>query len=210
MYGAALFRLRETDFQETKHFGGISPAWPIDYSDLEPFYTEAEKLYSVHGQRGVDPTEPHTSEEYPLPPLKHEPSMQELYDSIQSLGYKPFPLPIGVRLGDNGKVGSSPVRLSNFDGFPDPTEAKADAQVVSLHQALLHPNVKLLTGAHVDKLITDKSGKRIAVVEVTRGVEKLSLEGDLVVLAAGAVNSAALLLRSNGRQFSQGDRKSVV
>jgi choline dehydrogenase-like flavoprotein len=204
MYGAALFRLRETDFHETKHFGGISPAWPIDYKDLEPFYTEAEVLYSVHGQRGIDPTEPRASMAYPLPPLKHEPSMQELFDNIQSLGYKPFPLPIGVRLGENGRVGSSPVRLSNFDGFPDPTEAKADAQVVSLRQALLLPNVTLLTGAHVDKLITDLSGKRIAVVEVTRGSEKLSFESDIVVLSAGAVNSAAILLRSSGRQLPNG------
>ncbi|MCI0751237.1 MAG: GMC family oxidoreductase [Flammeovirgaceae bacterium] len=196
MYGGALFRLRESDFKETKHFGGVSPAWPISYEELEPFYTEAEKLYSVHGERGVDPTEPKATSGYPFPPLKHEPSMQELYDNIQSLGYKPFPLPIGVRLGENGRGGSSPVHLSNFDGFPDPTEAKADAQVVSLKEALKAPNVHLLTHVHVDKLITDKSGKRIAVVEATRDGKKISFEGDVVVLAAGAVNSAAILLRS--------------
>ncbi len=197
MYGAALFRLRESDFQETKHFGGTSPAWPIGYDTFEPFYTEAEKLYSVHGERGVDPTEPKASVKYPHAPLKHEPSMQELYDSIKQLGYKPFPLPIGVRLGENGKQGSSPIHLSNFDGFPDPTEAKADAQVVSLSEALKAPTVTLLTRAHVDQLIVDKSGKRVAVVEVTRDGEKISFEGGIVVLAAGAVNSAVILLRSN-------------
>ena len=204
MYGAALFRLRENDFKETKHVGGISPAWPISYEELEPFYTEAEKLYSVHGERGVDPTEPKTATAYPHPPLRHEPSMQELYDSIHQLGYKPFPLPIGVRLGENGKAGSSPVHLSNFDGFPDPTEAKADAQVVSLKQALMAPNVTLLTRAHVDRLITDKSGKRISVVEVTRDGQKITFESGVVILAAGAVNSAAILLRSGGRQFAEG------
>jgi choline dehydrogenase-like flavoprotein len=204
MYGAAMFRLRESDFKEIKHFGGLSPAWPIQYDEFEPFYTEAEKLYSVHGERGVDPTEPKAKSGYPFPPLKHEPSMQELYDSIRSLGYRPFPLPIGVRLGENGKEGSSPVHLSNFDGFPDPTEAKADAQVVSLKQALKAPNVSLVTGAHVDRLLTDKSGKRISVVEVTRNGEKISFEGDVVVLAAGAVNSAAILLRSNGRSSPHG------
>ncbi|MEO7991793.1 MAG: GMC family oxidoreductase [Chryseolinea sp.] len=204
MYGAALFRLRESDFKETKHIGGISPAWPISYDDLEPYYTEAEKLYSVHGERGADPTEPKASTAYPHPPLKHEPSMQELYESINQLGYKPFPLPIGVRLGENGKSGASPVHLSNFDGFPDPTEAKADAQVVALKQALMAPNVTLLTRAHVDRLLTDKSGKRISVVEVTRDREKIAFESDVVVLAAGAVNSAAILLRSGGRQFMEG------
>lgn len=198
MYGAALFRLRESDFMETKHFGGISPAWPVGYDEFEPFYTEAEKLYSVHGERGVDPTEPKTKSPYPFEPLQHEPSMQELFDNIRTLGYKPFPLPLGIRLGENGKEGYSPVRLSNFDGFPDPTEAKADAQVVTLRQALKAPNVTLLTKAHVDKLITDKSGKRISVVEVSHRGEKFSFEADVVVLAAGAVNSAAILLRSKG------------
>lgn len=204
MYGGALFRLRESDFKEVNHFGGISPAWPIRYEELEPYYTEAERLYSVHGERGIDPTEPKTESSYPFPALKHEPDMQELYDNIRLLGYNPFPLPIGVRLGENGKEGSSPVHLSNFDGFPDPTEAKADAQVVSLKQALTFPNVTLLTHAHVDRLITDKSGMRIALVDVTRDGEKISFESDVVVLAAGAVNSAAILLRSHGKSNPNG------
>lgn len=204
MYGAALFRLRESDFKDTKHFGGVSPAWPIEYDELEPFYTEAEKLYSVHGERGIDPTEPNAKSGYPFPPLKHEPSMQDLFDSIRGLGYRPFPLPIGVRLGENETNGSSPINLSNFDGFPDPTEAKADAQVVALREALKSWRVTLLTRAHVDKLVTDKSGKRISTVEVTRDGEKISFEADLVVLAAGAVNSASILLRSRNLANSSG------
>lgn len=204
MYGAALFRLRESDFKNTRHFGGISPAWPIQYEELESFYEEAEKLYSVHGERGIDPTEPKAKTGYPFPPLKHEPSMQDLFDSIRGLGYRPFPLPIGVRLGENSPNGSSPVHLSNFDGFPDPTEAKADAQVVSVREALKSPNVTLLTGAHVNRLLTDKSGKRISIVEVTRDDQHFSFEGDVVVLAAGAVNSAAILLRSGNLANSSG------
>ncbi len=204
MYGAALFRLRESDFRDTRHFGGVSPAWPIQYDELESFYTEAEKLYSVHGERGIDPTEPKANSDYPFPPLKHEPSMQDLFDSIRGLGYRPFPLPIGVRLGENANNGSSPIHLSNFDGFPDPTEAKADAQVVALREALESRNVTLVTMAHVDKLVADKSGKRISQVEVTRDGEKISFESDLVVLAAGAVNSAAILLRSGNLANSSG------
>lgn len=204
MYGAALFRLRESDFKNTKHYGGLSPAWPIQYDEFEPFYTEAENLYSVHGERGFDPTEPRSTAKYPFPPLKHEPSMQELYDSIRGLGYRPFPLPIGVRLGENNIDGSSPVHLSNFDGFPDPTEAKADAQVVALREALKSSDVTLLTRAHVDKLLKDKSGKRISVVQVTHDNEKISFEADIIVLAAGAVNSAAILLRSDNLANSSG------
>ena len=204
MFGAALFRLRESDFNAVKHYGGLSPAWPITYDELAPFYEEAEKIYSVHGQRGADPTEPRSNNQYPFPPLQHEPSMQELYNSISSLGYNPFPLPLAVRLGENGKTGSSPIRLSNFDGFPDPTEAKADAQVVTLRQALKLPNVTLVPGARVDRLVTDKSGKRISTVEVTKDGEKIILEGNIVVLAAGAVNSASILLRSASANFPNG------
>jgi choline dehydrogenase-like flavoprotein len=204
VYGAAMFRFRENDFKETKHFGGISPQWPLTYEEFEPFYTEAERLYSVHGERGVDPTEPRSQSAYPFPPLEHEPSMLELYESIRSLGYRPFPLPLGVRLGDNARSGLSPVRLSHFDGFPDPTEAKADAQVVPLRQALATPNVTLLHNAEVTKLLTDKSGRRISVVEVIKDNERVAFEADVVVLAAGAVNSAALLLRSHNHLFPQG------
>jgi choline dehydrogenase-like flavoprotein len=204
VYGAALFRFRESDFKATRHYDGISPAWPIGYDDFEPFYTEAEKLYSAHGERGLDPTEPKCSESYPLPAIEQEESMRELYENFSSIGLRPFPLPLGVRLNGDSKLASSPVRLSNFDGFPDPTEAKADSQVVSIRQALMSPNVTLLTHAHVDKLITDKSGKRISVVEVTYQNEKVLFEADIVILAAGAVNSAALLLRSHNHRFPNG------
>src|SRR3954463_11189482 len=70
-YGAALFRMRERDFGMVKHFGGISPAWPISYDELEPYYTEAEYLYQVHGERGVDPTEPRASKPYPHEAVSH-------------------------------------------------------------------------------------------------------------------------------------------
>ena len=49
MFGAALYRLRKEDFGEMQHYDGISPAWPITYDELEPYYTEAEQLYQVHG-----------------------------------------------------------------------------------------------------------------------------------------------------------------
>src|SRR5262245_3194241 len=72
-YGAALFRLRERDFGEIAHAGGLSPAWPISYADLEPYYTRAEHLYQVHGEHGLDPTEPWTSAPYKHPAVRHEP-----------------------------------------------------------------------------------------------------------------------------------------
>src|SRR5262245_30287602 len=97
-YGAALFRLRREDFGEIKHHGGISPAWPISYTDLEPYYTKAEQLYQVHGQRGEDPTEPMAGAPYPHPPVSHEPRIQQLSDDFARLGLRPFHTPLGVML----------------------------------------------------------------------------------------------------------------
>src|ERR671927_135916 len=99
-YGAALFRLRKEDFGEIRHHGGISPAWPISYDDLEPYYTQAEYLYHVHGERGVDPTEPPASRPYPHPAISHEPRIQQLSDDLASWGYQPFHVPLGVKLDE--------------------------------------------------------------------------------------------------------------
>ena len=97
-YGAILFRLRERDFGEVQHYGGLSPAWPISYQDLEPYYAEAEKLYLVHGQVGEDPTEPPRSGPFPYPAVSHEPRIQQLSDDFEKTGHHPFHLPVGIDL----------------------------------------------------------------------------------------------------------------
>src|SRR3712207_2636322 len=121
MFGAALFRLREADFGEIRHAEGVSPAWPIAYGDLAPYYTRAERLYHAHGQRGIDPTEPPIDDPYPFPPLPHEPRIQQLEHDLKKLGYRPFPLPLGVRLGDDKPYPQAMINLSTFDGYPDPS-----------------------------------------------------------------------------------------
>src|SRR6516164_2401370 len=118
-YGAALFRLRKEDFGEIRHHGGISPAWPIGYADFEPYYSEAEQLYHVHGEHGVDPTEPPASRPYLHPPVSHEPRIQELYDGLRAVGYHPFPLPLGILLDEAGgkpKSHSACIRRLDTDG----------------------------------------------------------------------------------------------
>jgi choline dehydrogenase-like flavoprotein len=196
MYGAALFRFRETDFKEVKHYGGTSPAWPFGYDTLEEYYTTAEKLYSVHGKRGIDPTEPPASVDYPLPPLAYEPLIKDLDKKLKQVGLKPFPLPMGIRLPQDYTATEAPVVLENFDGFPDPTDSKADGQVMCLRPALMNKNVTLLTHAYVEKLITNTKGDKITSVLVEVKGEKIIFNADTVILACGAVNSAALLLRS--------------
>lgn len=203
VYGAALLRMREHDFGEVRHFGGISPAWPISYEVLEPYYTAAERLYCVHGQRGLDPHDPPASAPYGWGPIQHEPRMLELFGGMTALGLRPFPIPLGVRLESDDRA-HAPPRLSNFDGYPDLTETKADAHVCAIRPALAHPNVTLLTGAFVERLVTDPSGREVREVIVQRGGERLVFSAGTVVLACGAINSAALLVRSASAKHPAG------
>jgi choline dehydrogenase-like flavoprotein len=215
MYGAALLRLREDDFEAVQHYGGISPAWPLKYPDFEPYYTEAEHLYQVHGERGIDPTDPPASAPYPFPPLPFEPRMGEVYEQLESNGYRPFPIPLGLRTDEGSGVPSSlraPAPLSYFDGYPDPLERKADAHVIAVQPALGQERVTLWTGAYAERLETDSSGKRVTGVVVRRDREMVTVEADVVVAACGAVNSAALLLRSANDKHPYGlaNRSSLV
>ena len=203
VYGAALLRMREEDFGEVKHHGGISPAWPISYQDLAAYYLEAEQLYAVHGERGSDPTEPADASPYPKPPLKHEPRIQQLYDDMKELGLNPFPLPLGLRTDASNNT--APYVLDRFDGFPDPTERKADAHVVGINAALASPNVTLRTNCTVNRLATNESGTEIKQVNATLADgTAVSFTGNIVVVSCGAINSAALLLRSKSNQHPNG------
>ncbi len=199
-YGAALFRLRKEDFGELKHHGGISPAWPIEYNELEPYYTQAEQLYHVHGLRGEDPTEPQASAPYPHPPVSHEPRIQQLSEDFAELGLKPFHVPLGVMLDEKSRRTSTCIRCGTCDGFPCLVNAKSDAQTCAVDPALKHSNLVLLTNSKVEQLLTDPSGARVTKVRVRRDDVVEEYSADVVVVSCGAINSAALLLRSaNGK-----------
>ena len=203
-FGAALFRLRKEDFGEIKHHGGISPAWPIAYDDMEPYYNEAERLYRVHGQRDEDPFDPPASSPYPHPAVSHEPRIQQLSDDFARLGLHPFHTPLGVMLDEKNPRASKCIRCDTCDGFPCLVYAKSDAQVCAVDPALQHANVSLMTNAYVEKLATDASGRRVSKVIVNHNVGREELSADIVVSACGAINSAALLLRSKNDQHPRG------
>jgi choline dehydrogenase-like flavoprotein len=203
-YGAILFRLRERDFEEVQHYGGVSPAWPLSYQDLEPYYAEAERLYLVHGQAGEDPTEPPRSGPFPYPAVSHEPRIQQLHDDFERTGHHPFHLPVGIDLDETDPEAGRCVRCNRFDGFPCLTDGKADAHVLCVRPALEHDNVTLVTHAKVEKLITDSSGGSVTEVVVDRKGARETYSGDVVVVSCGATNSAALLLRSASDRHPNG------
>lgn len=199
-YGAAMFRFREKDFGEVIHEEGVSPAWPIAYADLESWYGQAETLFGVRGLGGADPTDPPRSKDYILKPVPHEPVMNAIEQRLREKGLKPFPMPCAVDLGTGGRC----LRCENCDAFPCKIDAKGDAEIKLIRPAVAHSNVDLVTGAQVVKLVADSSGRRIVAVDVLINGLLERITADVFILSAGAINSAALLLRSADAQNPRG------
>lgn len=186
-YGAVLIRYRREDFSPLTHMGGSTPGWPISYEEVEPYYCRAEHMYSVRGKAGDDPTEPPHSAPYPFGPVPDEPAIAELRVRLSSVGLHPSHLPLGVDLDRWLSRAKTP-----WDAFPDTNGGKIDAETGGLEAALKHNNVTLRTHAQVKRLLTAEEN-RISEVELQTGE---ILSAPVIVLAAGAVNSAALLLVS--------------
>jgi len=178
VYGAAMFRMRAEDFGVIQHKGGISPAWPISYSDLEPYYTRAEELFHVHGDLGeaptvaggygssFDPTEPYHSKKYPYAAFSNEPRMQSIEQDVRSLGIHTFPIPLGLKLNEADPVTSKCIRCDTCDGYPCLVHAKSDADINCIRQIMHLPNVTLMTNSRAIRLLTNSTGTAVTAVEV--------------------------------------------
>jgi choline dehydrogenase-like flavoprotein len=204
MFGAALYRLRENDFAEVKHYDGISPAWPITYLELEPYYTRAEELYRVHGLRGRDPTEPPASGPYPYDPISNEPRIQRLFDDLEVAGYHPFPAPSAVMMNEHDMAYSRCIRCQTCDGFPCLVHAKSDAEIIAVRPALEFPNVTLLRSAKALMLKTNAAGTAVTEIIAEVSGQQETFRGDIVVVSCGAANSAKLLLMSANDKHPNG------
>jgi choline dehydrogenase-like flavoprotein len=200
MFGACLARLRPPDFEEYGLDDGSSPAWPIEYGDLEAYYGQAEQIWGVRGGGGGDPMEPPRSSPYPFPPLEHEPQVAELAERLREQDLHPYTLPMGVDYGDGGPC----VRSRYCDGFACPLHAKCDADIRCVRPALQSPNVSLRTRTFVERLVTDSSGRRVVAAEVRVDGVHQRVVADQFIVCAGGVNTAALFLRSASANHPNG------
>lgn len=199
-WGSVLYRLRREDFDEVQHVDGVSPAWPIDYDTLAPYYDRAERLYQVRGQHGVDPTEP-AREPYPYDAVPHAAGMQQIVETLRQQGLHPSPLPLGLlRMGERNGC----ILCNTCNSFPCKLHAKSEADICCVRPAITRSNVTLWTQALARRLVTDASGRRVEAVEVERNGETLRVSAPLFVVSCGAVNSAALLLRSGNPRHPAG------
>ncbi len=207
-YGAALFRFRERDFDDVDHWGGVSPAWPVRYADMEPWYGEAERLFKVHGDDGGDRTAPSRSTPYPFPAIESQSIVARMADRMRQNGISPSALPSGVHAGAAGRC----ILCRTCDGFPCKIAQKSDAETTGLEPAMATGRVDLMVRAFARRLILSPDGKRIEAVEVDHGGEVKRLSAPLFVISCNAVNSAALLLRSaaTGAEKGVANRSDVV
>ena len=232
VYGAAMFRMRAEDFGVIHHKDGISPAWPISYADLEPYYTRAEELFHVHGDLGTapllpggfgssfDPTEPFHSKRYPYPAFSNEPHMQSIEDDVRKLGVNTFPIPLGLKLNEADPFASKCIRCDTCDGYPCLVHAKSDADINCIRQIMHLPNVTLMTNSRVTRLITNSTGTSVEAVEVihsgrahqndttapdaSRHGHSATYTAGLFAVCAGAINSAVILLASANDKHPNG------
>ena len=199
-WGSVLYRLRREDFGAVEHVDGVSPAWPIDYDTLVPYYDRAERLYQVRGESGDDPTEPPRGP-FPHVAVPHADGLEPYLEQIRAQGLHPSPLPLGLRgLGEPDGC----ILCDTCNSFPCQRHAKSDADVCCVRPLVDRPNVTLWTKAEARRLLTSPSGGRVEAVEVDHEGERVRVEAPLVVVSCGAVNSAALLLRSAPGRHSDG------
>ncbi|MCR4265830.1 FAD-dependent oxidoreductase [Nitratireductor sp. ZSWI3] len=200
MFGGVLARLRARDLEELSFEDGVSPAWPITYQDLEAYYTEAESLFRVHGRLGLDPTEPPHSAGYDFGPVDHEQTILNLFNGIRAKGHHPYSLPLAVER----HAGGTCVRCATCDGFPCKLGAKNDVEQILVQQLLQRPNVTLKTHSKVERIVLDEAGRKVDHLIVSTQDGKIFVRGNVYVLSAGAINSAALLLRSADERAPRG------
>lgn len=199
-YGSALYRFREIDFEARAFETGTSPAWPIGYDDLEPYYEAAERLYRVHGSPEGDASEPPRAALYPYPPLPHDPLLQKVKTRLGKKGVDTAPMPRGLDYREGGAC----ILCADCSGHYCRLDAKMDAEIATLRPALKTGNVDLLTETDCASILTDLSGKRVEGVLAVRGTEAVRLKSDRVIIAAGHMHTPALLRRSRSSAHPEG------
>ncbi|GAA5632849.1 6'''-hydroxyparomomycin C oxidase [Acinetobacter calcoaceticus] len=198
-YGAVMYRYREEDFHPRQHMEGSSPGWPISYAEIEPWYQKAEQLFKVHGNGGEDKTDPPRSSSYSYAPVPDEAAIASVRARLKKAGVNPTSLPLAIDL--EKWLERAP---TGWDAFPNTGLGKIDAEVGPLAQALAYPNVSLITDARVIRLETDSNGSKVTSAIYVKGGKEYQIYAETFAVAAGAVQSAALLLRSANKVHPTG------
>ncbi len=199
-YSALAWRFRESDFRVLSEEGAVAGAsladWPIDYTEMEPYYDQAERLIGVSGSAALSPFEPPRQHEYPLPPVPRNSAGAILERGARALGLHPQPVPLGILSRDYD--GRSRCMAKGFcSSYGCPNGARASTTETFLPKGLATGRLEVRANSFVTRVVQDPATGRARGVEYLDDSGALHLqEGDIVILAAGGVETPRLLLNS--------------
>jgi choline dehydrogenase-like flavoprotein len=202
-FGAAMYRFRESDFRAVEMESGVSPAWPISYDDLEPFYAQAEVLYRVHGSSAHDATEPPRSTPWPHDPIPHQGPVQELVHRLREragVEVSYIPRSIDYDPSNGGKC----VLCKHCDAYYCPRDAKFDAEIGALRPAVDTGRVSVFTKADALRILTTPDGRKVTGVVIRRDGREISLKAGIVCSSGGVTETPLLLWRSRSAAHPNG------
>ncbi|MHB8635222.1 MAG: GMC family oxidoreductase [Fimbriimonadaceae bacterium] len=196
VYGAQAWRFHPLDFRMATTYGvpgGSSLAdWPFDYAELAPYYEAIEWELGVSGG-GPSPNMP-ARRDYPMAALPETYRTASLRTAADRLGWASQRVPMLINSRAFGGRGSC-IHCQTCVGFGCPTEAKAGAQNTVLPKLLATPGCELWSETRVMRLLSDAAG-RVVGVEAVRDGSRMQVMADVVVLAAGSIETPRLLLHS--------------
>jgi choline dehydrogenase-like flavoprotein len=194
-FGAAMYRLRKSDFTAVEMESGVSPGWPFDYDELEPYYGEAEVLFRVHGSSENDPTEPPRSTPWPHAPIPHQGPVQDFVRRVGERSGVPvsyLPRAIDYDPAAGGKC----VLCKHCDAYFCPRDAKMDAEIAALRPALASGRVDLFTDTECLRILTSTDGAKVTGVELRCAGTTATFSARIVASCCGLVDTPLLLWRS--------------
>ncbi|GAA3533673.1 GMC family oxidoreductase [Zobellella aerophila] len=202
-WGGWSFRLKPEDFALKTNTGqGID--WPFDYDELEPYYGQAEAYIGVSGD-SHDPTVPR-SEDYPFPAFPYTLEDQPVARSMSSLGIQYSHLPIARHGITDTTSRHAPCKTTGTCKYcPFGARYAATNFLNDMFQWCAYPNFEVRVGCVVQEIVLDGKSvaKGVVYYDKARG-ETLRVEADRIIIAAGAIESPKLLLRSTSDHWPNG------
>jgi len=206
VYGAQAWRLCPEDFTMAATYGvpdGSSLAdWPIGYADLAPYYDKVEQELGVSGDPAGNRFAGARTRGYPMPPMPDTPSGRLLRTGANTLGWQTSPVPLLINSVDrHGRLGCR--HCGACVGFACRSDSKNGTQNTVLPLAVATGRTDLALHTTATRLVADRRG-RVTGVALTGPFGRRTVDADQVVVAAGAIESARLLLLSATEQEPNG------
>lgn len=188
-YAATLERPERHDLEDVPGRPHPTGGWPLGFDALAPFYAQAARMYRVYGT--PDPLSPEVPQ-----PLRDAPELTDVEAALMArfrkAGLHPYHAHTGVERLDG---------CTMCLGRKCPRPCKMDGRSAGVEPALA-AGAQLLTGAEVTRLVMD--GNRVSAVEARVDGEVRRFTARRYVLAAGALGSPPVLLRSACEGWAEG------